>query len=180
MLPPEQEPRRSLGDIAVTTASILLAASSACFASYMLVRGPQGVPQSGEFALIKLDRSEPPIARPPAGAGDVDPLVTGTIDAGAAAPSVAAVQSLLAAPGERVGYRLRTVVARTAFVDMLKGSRRLLYPVKPGTILPGLGEVLRVEVRGGRWVVVTRQGEVTETGIYVEAPKASNVDQKAQ
>lgn len=62
------------------------------------------------------------------------------------------------APASKVvkGYRLRDVYHGAALVESNSG----MIGVKAGEVLPGVGRVIAIQERAGRWVVVTENGEI--------------------
>ena len=54
------------------------------------------------------------------------------------------------------GYRVRDVYQGAALIE----SDRGMIGVEPGEVVPGVGRVIAIQERGGRWVVVTESGEI--------------------
>ncbi|HEY8124291.1 MAG TPA: hypothetical protein VIF88_02565 [Methylocystis sp.] len=54
------------------------------------------------------------------------------------------------------GYRVRDVYHGAALIE----SDRGMIGVEPGEVVPGVGRVLAIQERAGRWVVVTEKGEI--------------------
>lgn len=62
------------------------------------------------------------------------------------------------APATKIvsGYRVRDVYHGAALVESSRG----MVGVEPGEVLPGVGRVIAIKERAGRWVVVTENGEI--------------------
>ncbi len=62
------------------------------------------------------------------------------------------------APGPKIvnGYRVRDVYQGAALIESDGG----MIGVEPGEIVPGVGRVIAIKERAGRWVVVTERGEI--------------------
>ena len=62
------------------------------------------------------------------------------------------------APASKVvsGYRVRDVYQGAALIELDRG----MIGVEPGEVVPGVGRVIAIQERGGRWVVVTESGEI--------------------
>ncbi|WP_292533830.1 hypothetical protein [Methylocystis sp.] len=62
------------------------------------------------------------------------------------------------APAAKVvsGYRVRDVYQGAALIESDSG----MIGVEPGEIVPGVGRVIAIRERAGRWVVVTESGEI--------------------
>jgi hypothetical protein len=62
------------------------------------------------------------------------------------------------APAAKVvsGYRVRDVYQGAALIE----SDSDMIGVEPGEIVPGVGRVIAIRERAGRWVVVTESGEI--------------------
>jgi len=62
------------------------------------------------------------------------------------------------APASKIisGYRVRDVYHGAALIE----SDRGMIGVEPGEVVPGVGRVMAIQERGGRWVVVTESGEI--------------------
>ncbi len=170
---------RSLGDWTLHGLGVGAATASAGFATYALVFSTGQVVPSGNFNLFArydhlyqppATHAEPapdvataaaPEAAPArAGRGDVarneavDFTPTGSLTPGADR-----------APGEGrtsagnhplPNFTLRDVFDGKALVE----SRTSLSVVRPGSVLEGAGQVLSIEKRGERWVVLTQNGVI--------------------
>ncbi|MBM3624278.1 MAG: hypothetical protein FJX16_02960, partial [Alphaproteobacteria bacterium] len=66
------------------------------------------------------------------------------------------VQTIAPAPKVVAGYRVRDVYHGAALVESDGG----MIGVEPGEVVPGVGRVLAIRERAGRWVVVTESGEI--------------------
>jgi len=66
------------------------------------------------------------------------------------------VQTIAPAPKVVSGYRVRDVYHGAALIE----SDRGMIGVEPGEIVPGVGRVMAIQERAGRWVVVTERGEI--------------------
>ncbi|MBI5013785.1 MAG: hypothetical protein HZC06_14150 [Methylocystis sp.] len=66
------------------------------------------------------------------------------------------VQTIAPAPKVVSGYRVRDVYHGAALIE----SDRGMIGVEPGEVVPGVGRVMAIQERGGRWVVVTESGEI--------------------
>ena len=155
------------GDIALNVVSIVLAFFSASFAGYMVMYGPPertGNNPAVSVALEPFDTSRTKLGQ----YDTLDPIVTGSItkaaDAGKSA-NRAALEFFEA--DQHLNYKLRAVVRNTAFVDISNGRSIVTLPVEVGVLIPGVGNVLRFERRGGKWIVVTSASEISEAGMVV-------------
>ncbi len=167
---------RSLGDWLWHGLGVGAATASAGFATYAMVFSTGEVVPSGNFNLFaRYDRLYQAAGAQHAGSkatapgGDATP--TETADRGgvdfAPTGSVAGQQGSTgpgAAGRTRRGtdgpalpdFTLRDVFDGKALVE----SRSSLSVVKPGSVLDGAGEVLSIEKRGERWVVLTQNGVI--------------------
>ncbi|MFO1126224.1 MAG: hypothetical protein U1E25_13800 [Methylocystis sp.] len=66
------------------------------------------------------------------------------------------VQTIAPAPKVVAGYRVRDVYHGAALIESDGG----MIGVEPGEVVPGVGRVLAIKERAGRWVVVTESGEI--------------------
>ena len=155
----------TVGDIALHTVSIVLAAFSAGFAWYMVMYGPG--PQNGAVPQITVALQPFDTNREKLGDHDaLDPIVTGSItksDSGSKPPKRPTPELLK--PDQHLRYNLRMVFKDTAFVDINNGRSVVTMPVERGAQLPGVGRVLRFENRNGKWIVVTNSAEISEDGM---------------
>lgn len=62
------------------------------------------------------------------------------------------------APAAKVvnGYRVRDVFQGAALIESDNG----MIGVEPGEVVPGVGRVIAIKERAGRWIVVTERGEI--------------------
>ncbi len=62
------------------------------------------------------------------------------------------------APAAKVvnGYRVRDVYQGAALIESDSG----MIGVEPGEVVPGVGRVIAIKERAGRWIVVTESGEI--------------------
>ncbi len=65
-------------------------------------------------------------------------------------------QTIPPAPKVVSGYRVRDVYHGAALVEYGGG----MIGVEPGEVVPGVGRVIAIKERAGRWVVVTEGGEI--------------------
>ena len=154
-------------DIALNVVSVVLAFFSASFAGYMVMYGPPD--GTGNIPTVSVALEPFDTTRTKLGQYDtLDPIVTGSItkptDTGRSA-NRAALELFQA--DQHLNYKLRTVVRNTAFVDISNGRSIVTLPVEVGGLIPGVGNVLRFERRGGRWIVVTSTSEISEAGMAV-------------
>ena len=94
-----------------------------------------------------------------------------------ARPDAAPAQT--AAPASKIvsGYRVRDVYNGAALVESSRG----MIGVERGEVVPGVGRVLAIEKRAGRWVVVTEDGEITGDGrapARAPAPRRRHFDRE--
>jgi hypothetical protein len=161
--------RHALSERGLGIAGLMLAVASGVFASGMISGfawrpGVNGVEYFGVFAKLTPTRGAP---APSANGDDADPMPVGSVRKGADAPDaeVPAASPVdprtVPPPGADPlkGYRLRYVFQGRALLLTPTGLRE----VTPGTFLPGVGFVTAIEMRGGRWVVVTPRGIIGET-----------------
>jgi hypothetical protein len=66
------------------------------------------------------------------------------------------VQTIAPAPKVVSGYRVRDVFQGAALIE----SDRGMIGVEPGEVVPGVGRVISIKERAGRWIVVTESGEI--------------------
>lgn len=66
------------------------------------------------------------------------------------------VQTIPPAPKVVNGYRVRDVFHGAALIESDNG----MIGVEPGEVVPGVGRVIAIKERAGRWVVVTESGEI--------------------
>ncbi|MGJ0502341.1 MAG: hypothetical protein ACR65X_01085 [Methylocystis sp.] len=80
------------------------------------------------------------------------------------------VQTIAPAPKVVSGYRVRDVYRGAALIE----SERGMIGVEPGEFVPGVGRVIAIQERAGRWVVVTESGEIVgnpRTPSRAQAPR---------
>lgn len=151
-------------DIALNVVSVVLAFFSASFAGYMVMYGP---PERTGNPMVSVALEPFETSRTKLGQYDIlDPIVTGSItrDAGAGKSAQSAALELFQAD-QHLTYKLRTIVQNTAFVDISNERSLVTLPVEVGVQIPGAGNVLRFERRGGKWIVVTSTSEISESGM---------------
>ncbi len=159
------EPRELKLRCALIGTGIFTAVVSASFATYMvstdhphpMFGGIEHLmifaqPSRG-YAPAEIARDTAPVAQP-----GIDYTATGAIPSAtteADAPST--VRALIP---ERIieTYVLREVHDGIAIIT--EGDS--VFQVKLGMILPNVGKVLAIEKRGGKWVIVTPQGLITD------------------
>jgi hypothetical protein len=153
------------GDIALNTASIFLAVFAASFAWYMITYGPGDSNGSVPKATLALR----PFAAPDVKLGtydNIDPIVTGSITQSPPDGLRHNRRAFDLAQGNlHLQFNLRAVFQNTAYVDVTNGKALVTVAVIKGDELPGIGNVLRLEKRQGRWIVVTTLAEITEEGM---------------
>ena len=169
---------RSLGDWLWHGLGVGAATASAGFATYALAFSTGQVVPSGNFNLFSrsdhpyqaagAQHTEPkgdgaaPGRSETADRGGVDFAPTGSVagpsaaPGGAAGPDAAARSRRVAEGPALPNFTLRDVFDGKALVE----SRSSLSVVKPGSVLDGAGEVLSIEKRGERWVVLTQNGVI--------------------
>jgi hypothetical protein len=153
------------GDIALNVVSVVLAFFSASFAGYMVMYGPPD--RNGNLPMVSVALEPFDTSRIKLGQYDIlDPIVTGSItkDAGSGKSAQSAALELVQA-NQHLSYRLRTIVRNTAYVDISNDRSLVTLPVELGVLIPGVGNVLRFERRGGKWIVVTSTSEISEAGM---------------
>jgi hypothetical protein len=157
--------RLTASDIALNVVSVVLAFFSASFAGYMVMYGPPdgtGTMPTVSVALEPFDTSRNKLGQYDA----LDPIVTGSITKAADAGQSANRAALeLFETDQHLNYKLRAIVQNTAFVDISNGRSIVTLPVEVGVLIPGVGNVLRFERRGGKWIVVTSTSEISEAGM---------------
>ncbi len=165
---------RAFGDWMLNGLGVGAAAASAAFATYALVFSTGEVVPSGNFNVFaRYDRLyqggartlAPPGATPSGNRTDVasgdavDFTPTGSVG-----PEPDAPQADRTGPPTPRGsdgpplpdFTLRDVFDGKALVE----SHASLSVVKPGSVIDGAGEVLSIEKRGTRWVVLTANGVI--------------------
>lgn len=158
---------RSLGDWVWHGLGAGVAAGSAGFATYALLFSTGEVVPSGNFNLFaRYDR-----LYQAAGARHAAAVATEGAQTAAADPVDFTPTGSLAGTGGAnarrgadgpplPGFTLRDVFDGKALVE----SRSSLSVVKPGSVIAGAGEVLSIEKRGERWVVLTANGVIAGGG----------------
>jgi hypothetical protein len=156
-------------DIALNVVSVVLAFFSASFAGYMVMYGPPD--RTGNVPVVSVALEPFETSRTKLGQYDtLDPIVTGSITKNADAGKSAESEALeLFQADQHLTYKLRTIVRNTAFVDISNERSLVTLPVEVGVLIPGVGNVLRFERRGGKWIVVTSTSEISEAGM-IAAP----------
>lgn len=86
----------------------------------------------------------------------VEPAIARATKNESAKVDMAPVQTVAPAPKLIKGYRLRDVYHGAALVESSSG----MIGVKPGEVLAGVGRVIAIQERAGRWAVVTENGEI--------------------
>ncbi|MGD9657104.1 MAG: hypothetical protein AB7U61_05595 [Methylocystis sp.] len=66
------------------------------------------------------------------------------------------VQTIAPTPKVVSGYRVRDVFQGAALIE----SDRGMIGVEPGEVVPGVGRVISIKERAGRWIVLTESGEI--------------------
>lgn len=174
---------RSFADWTLSGIGLSAATASAGFAAYMVVLSPKEVASgdfrifaqfdhryrpgpdgSGEAAPASGLATATPAATPPetrtAQADAVDFTPTGSIPAPGTVSQSGAASSRsghgrYSPEGMPLpNFQLRDVFDGHALVE----SRSALSVVKPGSVIDGAGQVLAIERRGDRWVVLTDKG----------------------
>ena len=151
-------------DIALNVVTVVLAFFSASFAGYMVMYGP---PERTGSPMVSVALEPFDTSRAKLGQYDIlDPIVTGSItrDDGSGKSAQSAALELFQAD-QHLTYKLRTIVRNTAFVDISNERSLVTLPVEVGVLIPGVGNVLRFERRGGKWIVVTSTSEISESGM---------------
>ena len=151
-------------DIALNVVSVVLAFFSASFAGYMVMYGP---PERTGNQMVSVALEPFETSRAKLGQYDIlDPIVTGSItkNDGSGKSAQSAALELVQAD-QHLTYKLRTIVRNTAFVDISNDRSLVTLPVEVGVLIPGVGNVLRFERRGGKWIVVTGTSEISEAGM---------------
>jgi hypothetical protein len=151
-------------DIALNVVSVVLAFFSASFAGYMVMYGP---PERTGNPMVSVALEPFDTSRAKLGQYDIlDPIVTGSItkNDGSGKSAQSAALELVQAD-QHLTYKLRAIVRNTAFVDISNDRSLVTLPVEVGVLIPGVGNVLRFERRGGKWIVVTSTSEISEAGM---------------
>lgn len=155
-------------DRALAGAGLFIAASSAAFATGMILRAgsaratfvqPQG-PAGSEHSTISYKRGATDGFSPER----IGSIAQSGIDAGAMRPQRA--RSPIVKPDERShrsGHRVSSYVLRYADVGaaLVQGPSGTLVVV-PGSLVPDAGSVHSIENRAGHWVIVTAGGTIEE------------------
>jgi hypothetical protein len=148
--------RWPLGDIAISLSGIALAGASATFAAVMITHSSSGgfVKPNEHLAIFAR-----PLSQPYTGARDAavpyDPMPVGTVRAAARnEDATVTIQK------DKVvtDYKLRRVSQGEALVQGPEGFVNL----RAGMMLAGVGDVLSIEMRGRRFVLVTSAGLIIE------------------
>ncbi|MGD9544758.1 MAG: hypothetical protein AB7F41_06980 [Methylocystis sp.] len=80
-----------------------------------------------------------------------------SVKSASAKNEAASVQAVPPAPRVVSGYRVRDVYHGAALIESARG----MIGVEPGEFVPGVGRVIAIQERGGRWVVITESGEIS-------------------
>ena len=154
-------------DIALNVVSVVLAFFSASFAGYMVMYGPPD--RNGDIPTVSVALEPFDTTRTKLGQYDtLDPIVTGSITKAADTGRSANRAALeLFEADQHLNYKLRAIVQNTALVDISNGRSIVTLPVEVGVLIPGAGNVLRFERRGGKWIIVTSTSEISEAGMAV-------------
>lgn len=161
----KESAKLTASDIALNVVSVVLAFFSASFAGYMVMYGPPE--RSGNVPMVSVALEPFDTSRTKLGQYDVlDPIVTGSItkDSGTGMSARSAALELYRTD-QHLNYKLRTIVQNTAYVDISNDRSLVTLPVEVGVLIPGVGNVLRFERRGGKWIVVTSTSEISESGV---------------
>jgi hypothetical protein len=130
-------------------AGLALALASGSFASYMISDTGRQPHFSGAEYLTVFAKLAPTQHKGVSPSDEPDDISTATVSNAAFAAD---------ATGTSRTYVLRSVTQGTALIESPEGLRE----VRPGAILPNLGLVSSIELRQGRWVVVTSRGLIRE------------------
>jgi hypothetical protein len=157
-----QKAALSVIDKALVSTGVLTAVVSASFATYMVSTDHPhpmfgGVEHLMIFGQPSLGYPRAAIATEegkPIEQSGIDYSATGTIPQGLPASSAGDFPEPIVST-----YTLHDVHGGTAIV-VAKGDD--VYEVERGSVLPGVGRVLAIRQRGGKWVVVTEQGLITD------------------
>jgi len=175
-VPPQPaSPRRALltGDRLMVAAGITLACAAAIFPWYVFFHEEQFGVRLAEWGrtrdlpegrghdvfsvspLAMVDRDNGGAVQPETGAS-VDPLVTATVSSvGKERPGTNAAEPEQPFPGQS-GFRLLHVANGRALIEDGSG----MYMVRVGSILPDNSKVATLEMRDGKWVIVTSKGAI--------------------
>ena len=161
----KERTRLTASDIALNVVSVVLVFFPASFAGYMVMYGPPE--RTGNIPTVSVALE--PFNTSPTKLGQydtLDPIVTGSItkDADSGESTNRAAVELFQAD-QHLTYKLRTIFQNTAFVDISNDRSIVTLPVEVGAPIPGAGNVLRFERRGGKWIVVTSTSEISEAGM---------------
>jgi hypothetical protein len=148
--------RWPLGDLAISLSGVAFACASATFAAVMIAQSHQGgyVKPSEHLAIFSR-----PLSQPYTGAKEMitpyDPMPVGTVRARPRQDDVTAT-----IPKEKIvaNYKLRRVMKDEALVQGPEG----FVSLRAGMSLADVGEVLAIEMRGRRFVIVTSAGLIIE------------------
>lgn len=151
-------------DIALNVVAVVLAFFSASFAGYMVMYGP---PERTGNPMVSVALEPFETSRTKLGQYDIlDPIVTGSITKNDGSGESAQSKALeLSRENQHLTYKLRTILRNTALVDISNERSLVTLPVEVGVLIPGVGNVLRFERRGGKWIVVTSTSEISEAGM---------------
>jgi hypothetical protein len=160
-----QKAALSVIDKALVSTGVLTAVVSASFATYM-VSTDHPHPTFGGIEHLMIF-AQPSLGYPRAAIATVEgtPVERSGIDYGATGtipPKPPASSGVFASdfPEPIVStYMLHDVHDGAAIVV---GKDDNVYQVERGSVLPGVGRVLAISQRGGKWIVVTEQGLITD------------------
>jgi hypothetical protein len=146
---------KSIGDLALVSAGMAMAAGSVVFATSMLTQDNHEPRVNGMqyLAIFAKPRGSSQPAPTPSS------IAVATRDVAGAPVDMAPTGSIAhgAAAGTSVeGYRL--VAAEAGMAWLSNGSE--IRVVKPGEIAPGIGRVASVELRDGRWALLDETGAI--------------------
>ena len=151
---------------ALVLTGILLAGGAASFATLMLTdRDHVPVFPGGEHLAIFSQpatrlHDRPLVARAPASLINspllVDPMPVGSLPDSGKPPGT---PSSLPVVHTLAGFSVRGIYGGKAMVQTADG----FMMVEPGKVIPGAGEVQRIERHGQEWVIITSEGIIGQT-----------------
>jgi hypothetical protein len=145
------------GDMMLNFGAIMLAVTSAGFASYFIFVAPQ----------VRLDTQQPAGTQVLASVNQQssDPFITGSIDQAVGIPNKTRYSTLTKSQKANLRhYKIHSYLSDTAIIDFNDNSAIYSVAVRVGDIVPEFGRISRIENRNGNLFLVTDHGIIADEG----------------
>ena len=149
----------TMTDIGIDFGAILLSATSAGFAAYVIFFAPpsEGFQQQNARGQFLASASQ----------GGSDPITTGSIGQISKDTLMRyGSQDQILVP---LRYKIRIVAGSLAYIDYIKGDVTYSIEAKVGDTINGFGEIQGIDNRNGRWYLLTDHGLISAEG-FVSPP----------